>query len=497
MLAGSALSAPTQRVHTPLTANDFPEIHDEGMPFVLGGMSQFEEPMEAPALPTPAPVPETPSGGYVAKLMKKDAPATKKASAKTTKSKSATRKSADQTQRKEDGSVLHELGSPLEKPDVKAMHDSMESESSRDETWRKLVISSWQELKKLESGEKEKEAELEEETRAQAAAATSKAAGSDGASKSGWRFWNRGSKDNSHSGKEHNQKTGTDKKGNNNEKTFDVPQTFEEMCILNANMIGIDVEFVKIVQQCFERLIAAVAQNDDARLELESNIMSLRFHKDVKTQINPKSFQTVMLASLRSLLPKIWSIAHENAWITMWEMITGFLHTSLGLPKKYEKAVDLMMQEMDGDEHKDFGIGAFNRLFDAFPQSESYFKASNARLNFLAGKALYLATQMYKEPTGVLNETMGLGLRHIMYNVSVEFFAGFVTALVEELKVHTNDEMAIEGVEYTLTLIATTMVNTINEGQNPLLRAIAVNSPSGVKKALGALSRQDRAGRYL
>jgi hypothetical protein len=181
----------------------------------------------------------------------------------------------------------------------------------------------------------------------------------------------------------------------------------------------------------------------------------------------------------------------------MWEMVSGFLQTNMGLAVKYEKAVDLLMQEMVDDEHKDFGIGAFNRLFAAQPKSESYFKASNARLNFLAGKALNLATQMYKNPTNVMKETMGLGLRHIMYNVDVAFFADFVTAMVEELKVHTNDEVAIEGVEYTLTLIATTMVNTINEGQNPLLRAIAVNSSTGVKKALGGMGRQDRAGRYL
>jgi hemoglobin-like flavoprotein len=312
-------------------------------------------------------------------------------------------------------------------------------------------------------------------------------------SKGGWGFWNRGSKDN---GKEQHGQNAVQRNANG-EKQFEVPQTFEEMCTYNANMTGIDLEMVKIVQDCFQGLIVAVARGDDTRLELEANVMAIRFHKDVKTKIVPTQFQTVMLASLRSLLPKLWSIAHENAWVTMWEMVSGFLLENMGLAAKYEKAIDLLMQEMVDDEHKDFGIGAFNRLFEKQPKAETYFKASNARLNFLAGKSLNLATQMYKDPTNTMKETMGLGLRHIMYNVDTGFFADFVTALVEELKCHTNDEVAIEGVEYTLTLIATTMVNTINEGQNPLLRAIAVNSASGVKKALGGMGRQTRAGGYL
>ena len=51
---------------------------------------------------------------------------------------------------------------------------------------------------------------------------------------------------------------------------------------------------------------------------------------------------------------------------------------------------------------------AFNRLFDAHPRSEDYFKASNARLNFLAWKALELSAEMYLEPTKVHHETTAL-----------------------------------------------------------------------------------------
>merc|ERR1719284_1506661 len=67
------------------------------MPFALGGMAQFDAPLEAPPLP---PVNITSSdGGYVtAEKVKKETVPTKKAPAKTTKSipkQSGARKSAD------------------------------------------------------------------------------------------------------------------------------------------------------------------------------------------------------------------------------------------------------------------------------------------------------------------------------------------------------------------------------------------------------------------
>jgi hypothetical protein len=269
------------------------------------------------------------------------------------------------------------------------------------------------------------------------------------------------------------------------------------MSTINANLLGINIEFVRIVQQCFGALVAALGTNDDSRLELEANIMSLRFYKDVKGTVSPASFKTCMLASLRSLLPKIWSTAHENAWTTFWEMVEEKLANCMELPMKYEKSVGLLMSDLSSDENNDFGIKAFSRLFDIHPRSEHYFKASNDRLNFLATKALQLAADMYKDPTRIQNETMGLGLRHIMYNVDPAFFDALVTAYVEEMAVRTTDAVSIEGIQYTLTLIACIMVNTVNEGSTPLLRGIANNSAKETKKALAAMSRGVRAGQYL
>merc|ERR1711968_348823 len=108
-------------------------------------------------------------------------------------------------------------------------------------------------------------------------------------------------------------------------QTLDIPQTFKEMCILNAGMTGANQSYVTIVEQCFERLVVAMVAGDHARLELEANIMALRMHKDVSGKIVLAEFKTCMLASLRSLLPKSWSISHEQAWITLWQMVEDIL----------------------------------------------------------------------------------------------------------------------------------------------------------------------------
>jgi len=80
-----------------------------------------------------------------------------------------------------------------------------------------------------------------------------------------------------------------------------------------------------------------------------------------------------------------------------------------------------------------------------------------------------------------------------MYNISLDFFEPFVQGIIEELKVTTDDVVAIEGIEWTLSLTATIMINTINEGSNPLLSAVVANDPKMIRKALQPVARSKRA----
>jgi len=283
-------------------------------------------------------------------------------------------------------------------------------------------------------------------------------------------------------------------KKSNNSSTFEIPQTFKEMCILNAGMTGSNVKYIETVESCFEKLVVATERGDHARLQVEANIMALRMHKDCKGQLVLREFRTCMLASLRSLLPKSWSISLEQAWSAMWDVVQGMLTEALPLPGKYEKAVKGAVANMDEDEKKRFGLNAFNRMFKKQPKAENHFNTSNARLSVLASHSLKLSCDIYEEPTSLVDVVTSLGLKHIMYNISVEFFDTFVESMVEELECFVKDPEAVAGFEWALTQIAAIMIFTINEGQNPLLQAILTNKAPNVKKALGGISKKDRAG---
>jgi len=281
--------------------------------------------------------------------------------------------------------------------------------------------------------------------------------------------------------------------GNANNKTLEIPQTFREMCALNAGMTGANVSYVAIVEQGFERLVIATTNGDQTRVELETNIMALRIHKDVEGKFALSEFKLCMLASLRSLLPKSWSTAHEQAWIAMWDRVEQILAHNIGLPAKYEKAVERAVQDMSDDDKKEFGLNAFNRLFAKQPNAEYHFNTSNARLSILATNVLQICVEMYKDPTRTEQTVISLGLRHIMYDIAAEYFEPFTEAIVAELRTWMKDPIAPAGVGWVLTQISGIMLYTLEEGSNPLLRAVIKNSPAQVKKALAPLARQDRA----
>jgi len=365
--------------------------------------------------------------------------------------------------------------------------------------WRKLIGETWDEVQMVAQKAQKKSGAASESTSQEDSGAGQGKKQQKQAPKKGF-FSSIFGGTKATEGKENgHEDASSDKKGggSNAKQTWNIPQTFEEMCTLNATMMGANLAYVKIMQQCINTLIAAVRQGDDARLELECTIISHRMHCDVREKVDLANFKVIMLSSLRSLLPKSWSIAVEQAWMKMWDLIQGFLETHMPLPLKYERAVTKFVLDISSDKGNLFGVRAFNRLFQTDKQAEDAFIISNSRMNQLVFLGLVKAMEMYREPARQYDDTIGLGLKHIMYNIPVEFFEPFVCAIIEELKETTTDALAIEGIEYTLTTIATIMVYTIKEGSSDLLKAIVANSPKMIKKALAPLPRGQRAGACL
>merc|ERR1719454_2411696 len=132
----------------------------------------------------------------------------------------------------------------------------------------------------------------------------------------------------------------------------------------------------------------------------------------------------------------------------MWDMVESVLTNTLPLPGRYEKAVETAVGDMSEKDKKTYGLNACNRFFAKQKKAEDHFNTSNARLSVLAMQGLNLCQDIYKEPTRLVNVVTSLGLKHIMYNISTDYFDSFVEACVEELACWTNDTAAVEGVEW-------------------------------------------------
>merc|ERR1719247_3169145 len=99
------------------------------------------------------------------------------------------------------------------------------------------------------------------------------------------------------------------------------------------------------VLDCFDNIVTNVANS--ARLQEECDILMLRISKVSKGNPNFGEYKSCMLASLRSLLPKDWSTAHEVAWSWLWENVEKLLKSNMGNPPIYEKAVAKLIASLD------------------------------------------------------------------------------------------------------------------------------------------------------
>ena len=120
-----------------------------------------------------------------------------------------------------------------------------------------------------------------------------------------------------------------------------------EMFTFNVAVMGYgDRAWMKEVLACFNNILVNIANS--ARLEEECSITVLRVTKVVgKNAVKFAEYKSCMLASLRSLLPKDWSTAHEVAWSWLWENVERIMLRVLGKPCKWEAALASFLGSLD------------------------------------------------------------------------------------------------------------------------------------------------------
>mmetsp|Transcript_82208 Transcript_82208/g.148339 ORF Transcript_82208/g.148339 Transcript_82208/m.148339 type:complete len:1174 (-) Transcript_82208:157-3678(-) len=273
--------------------------------------------------------------------------------------------------------------------------------------------------------------------------------------------------------------------------TMNVPTTFSEMFMFNGAVMGFgNSVWMQEVLESFDDMATNV--QNSYRLQEECDTLGLRLAK-YRGTVNLSEFKSVMLASLRSLVPKDWNSAHEVAWTWLWENIERMLTALTGKPQVQEKALESFIMSLSEDSRNYLRRQVFKSFFALAPAGQDYFKQSTTRLYWITDQVVAMTLEIYKDPRKMVEELSALGLRHVGYGIPTEFFAPLVSGYVEVVRTLTTDENAEDGFRWSLSLISRILVRTINEGSTIVMKAINTNSARQLEMAVACAPRGKRA----
>eukprot|EP00927_Polykrikos_kofoidii_P058435 TRINITY_DN5294_c1_g1_i1.p1 TRINITY_DN5294_c1_g1~~TRINITY_DN5294_c1_g1_i1.p1 ORF type:complete len:1098 (-),score=168.07 TRINITY_DN5294_c1_g1_i1:130-3180(-) len=271
-----------------------------------------------------------------------------------------------------------------------------------------------------------------------------------------------------------------------------VPSTFPEMFKFNAAVMGFgSCEWMNEVLACFDNIAMNAANTQ--RLTEECDFLLCRISKVTNSNIRLADFRSCMLAALRSLLPKSWTTQHEVAWSWLWENVARFLSANLGMPPKWSKAYGKLLDGMDESIGHQIRRDIFVRFFKVAPAGQNFFKQSTTYLNLVATKVIGMIADVFTRPNWLVDELSAVGLRHVGYGVPVEFMPPFASVYVEVLQGVTTDQVCVDGIRWSMALIAKTMTRAITEGSTVVMKAISANTIRDMKKAVSVAPRAERA----
>ncbi|CAJ1410968.1 unnamed protein product [Effrenium voratum] len=275
-------------------------------------------------------------------------------------------------------------------------------------------------------------------------------------------------------------------------ESMKVPSTFTEMFLFNAAVMGYgSAVWMNVILRHFEDIATNVANT--LRLQEECDVLSLVLAQ-YKGTIVLSEFKLVMMAALRSLVPKEWDLQHETAWSWLWDRVEGMLKENMGKPQVYRKELQrLFLESMDQDTMSKFQRGIYSRFFSMAPKGQDFFKQSSTRLNFIIDRNVEMVMEIFAKPRDVVEQLSALGLRHVGYRIPTDLVPPFVVAATEELAHWTTQSKAVEAFSWSLSLISKILMRVIQQGSTIAMLAIVTNEKPALKKAIALSPRKHRA----
>ncbi|CAJ1404467.1 unnamed protein product [Effrenium voratum] len=271
-----------------------------------------------------------------------------------------------------------------------------------------------------------------------------------------------------------------------------VPTTFNEMFLFNAAVMGFSSSgsWMHNILEQFDGIVTNVANS--YRLQEECDVLSLVLARH-SGSIKLSEFKAVMLASLRSLVPKEWDSNHEVAWNWLWENVERMLRMQICKPQAFEAALERFVMSLDETLLLHLRKGIYQEFFSMAPSGQDYFKQSTTRLYFIADRIIEMTMEIFRNPRQMVEDISALGLRHVGYEVPSELFSPFVNAAVEVMSGMTKDETATSAFRWSLTLVSKILVRTQLEGSTIVMKAINTNQEKALRKAIAVSPRGQRA----
>jgi len=274
-------------------------------------------------------------------------------------------------------------------------------------------------------------------------------------------------------------------------KDMKVPTTFSEMFAFNSAVMGFAGNaWMGEVLLSFDAIVTNVSNS--YRLQEECDVLVLRMAK-LKGTVVLSQFKAVMLASLRSLVPKDWNGDHEVAWNWLWENVERMLLAQMGKPQRMVVDLKNFLVNLDEATQNELRKNIYATFFLMAPAGQDMFKQSTTRLYWIADKILEMTLDMFEEPKRMCDDISALGLRHVGYAPPIELFGPFVSACLKVVRMMTGNEPLEAAIGWSLGLISRMLVRTIMEGSTIVMKAINANSASLTRKAVGFAPRGKRA----
>merc|ERR1719436_562229 len=135
---------------------------------------------------------------------------------------------------------------------------------------------------------------------------------------------------------------------------------------------------------------------------------------------------------------------------------------------------------------------AYAKLLDSIDEATGFQLRKD-----IATKVLVMVIDMYRDPVRMVDDISALGLRHVGYAIPTEYMPPFASACVEVVQGLTKDQICIDGFQWSIGLIAKSLVRTIIEGSTIVMKAINVNTKKSMNKAIGVAPRGERAAWML